>query len=75
MNPRSFWRYVAWTLLGCNVLFALWQQEGLRVFGWGPTVVQEPQRVQDQLHPERLILGVKPDAADATPQATPLAKP
>lgn len=56
MNPRFFWRYVACALLVCNVLFALWHQEGLRGLGLGPTVVREPQRVQDQLHPERLTL-------------------
>jgi hypothetical protein len=75
MNPRSFWRYVAWTLLACNVLFALWHQEALRVFGWGPQVVREPQRVQDQLQPERLTLRAKPDAAAANTEAASQAKP
>jgi hypothetical protein len=71
MNPRSFWRYVAWTLLVCNVLFALWHLEALRGLGLGPTLVREPQRVQDQLHPERLTLRAKPDSAAATTQAAP----
>jgi hypothetical protein len=75
MNPPSFWRYVAWTLLGCNVLFALWHLEGLRMWGLGPTVVREPQRVQDQLQSERLTLRAKPESADATTQAEPKAAP
>lgn len=56
MKHLFFWRYIAWALLVCNVLFALWHQEGLRVLGLGPTEVREPQRVQDQWHPERLTL-------------------
>ena len=75
MNPRSFWRYVAWTLLACTVLFALWHQEALRVFGWGPQVVREPQRLQDQLHPDRLTLRAKLDAAAANTEAASQAKP
>jgi hypothetical protein len=59
MKNNSFWRNTAWALLAANVFFALWSQDGLRVLGWGPKVVQEPQREQDQVDVELLTLKAK----------------
>ena len=59
MKNNNFWRNIAWLLLFANVLFGLWSQDGLRVLGWGPKVVQEPQREQDQVDVELLRLKPK----------------
>ncbi|PQA83543.1 hypothetical protein C5F52_08855 [Limnohabitans sp. TS-CS-82] len=59
MKNNSFWRNTAWVLLAVNVFFGLWSQDGLRVLGWGPKVVQEPQREQDQVDVELLTLKPK----------------
>lgn len=58
---RHYLRGLAFILVALNLLFWLWSNGSLKVFGWGPNDPREPQRVEEQLHPEALhLLSVNP---------------
>ena len=63
MNSKYFWRNVVFVLVAINLLFWLWRDGRLSVLGLGPKLVQEPQRVENQIDPELLTL--KPAASEA----------
>jgi hypothetical protein len=54
---RAYLKGLAMALAVINLLFWLWSNGSLRVFGWGPVDAREPQRLEEQLRPEvvRLI--------------------
>jgi hypothetical protein len=54
---RAYLKGLALALAVINLLFWMWSNGSLRVFGWGPVDPREPQRVEEQLRPEvvRLI--------------------
>lgn len=54
-NPNP-WRNWLLALIVANVLFWAWAQGALRWLGVGPTPVQEPQRLQQQVQPQGLQL-------------------
>lgn len=56
MKPTPFWRNVAIVLVLANLLLWAWTQGHLRLLGLGPVPVEEPQRLQQQIHPEGLTL-------------------
>jgi hypothetical protein len=49
-------RLLVLLLLAANVLYALWGQGVLAVWGWQPKPVHEPQFVQQQVRPQALQL-------------------
>ena len=53
---RKYITALAVVLVMANLLFWAWSHGGLRVFGWGPSDPREPQRVEEQLRPEALLL-------------------
>jgi hypothetical protein len=63
-------RLVFILLLLANGGYYAWSQGALRSFGLGPTTQSEPQRLAEQIHPERLVLlGPVPAVTDAVPGA------
>lgn len=54
MKKHVFWRNLALALLFINLLFWAWTQGYWRAVGLGPKVVNEPERLQEQLQPEAL---------------------
>jgi hypothetical protein len=56
MKPNHFWRNTAIVLVLANLLFWAWTQGHLRLLGLGPTPVEEPQRLQQQVNPDGLTL-------------------
>ena len=56
-----------WTLallVVANLLFLAWSRNGLASLGLGPVSESEPQRLQQQLRPEVIVLRpARPDAA------------
>lgn len=56
MNPTRFWRNLALALVLVNLLLWAWTQGHLRLLGLGPAPVEEPQRMQQQIHPEGLTV-------------------
>lgn len=61
------WRWIVLILVVLNGLFWLWSHGQLRDLGWGPTEVAEPARLNNQLHPEALV--VKPQEPPAGPNS------
>ncbi len=61
MKNRSFWRNLVLALIVVNLLFLAWTQGYLRAVGLGPKVVNEPERLQEQVQPE--ALQIKPAAS------------
>jgi hypothetical protein len=61
MKNSSFWRNFVLALIVINVLFWAWTQGYLRAVGLGPKVVNEPERLQEQVQPE--ALQIKPAAS------------
>ncbi len=61
MNSKYVWRNVVYALTAINLLFWLWSDGSLRFLGLGPKLVQEPQRLENQVDPE--LLTVKPAAS------------
>jgi hypothetical protein len=57
-----------------NLVFFAWAQGLLRGIGLGPVQVGEPQRLSQQIHPERLQL-LAPASAPAASAATPPPRP
>ena len=51
---RPYLKGLAMALIVLNLLFWLWSNGSLKVFGWGPVDPREPQRVEEQLRPEVL---------------------
>lgn len=75
MKPAAFWRYLLLALLLANLLFWAWSQGYLRLLGLGPTQVEEPERLQQQVAADALTLRA-PDAPksaedEAAPEDTP----
>ena len=60
-----------WTLallLVANLLFLAWSRNGLAPLGLGPVSESEPQRLQQQVRPEVIVLRpARPDEAPALP--------
>lgn len=54
MRNSAFWRNLVLALLVLNLLFWAWTQGHLRAVGLGPKVVNEPERLQEQVQPEAL---------------------
>jgi len=65
MKPSVFWRNAFLILVLINLLFWAWTQGYLRLLGLGPRIVEEPQRLQQQVQPE--ALQIKAPASAATP--------
>ncbi len=65
-------RVLALLLLLANLLYAAWAQGWLGAYGWKPRAQQEPERLAQQVNPERLEL-VDPaqlkEPSDATPSS------
>lgn len=66
---------VMWVLVLANGLFFAWSQGYLRGYGLAPAVQSEPQRVQQQIHPEAIVVLGKQDLSKAEAQAADDAKP
>ena len=54
MKNHTLWRNLALALLVVNLLFWAWTEGYLRALGLGPTRVNEPERLQEQVQPEAL---------------------
>jgi hypothetical protein len=61
MKSKFLLRNVVYVLAVANLLFWLWSDGSLRFLGLGPKLVQEPQRLENQVDPE--LLTVKPAAS------------
>jgi hypothetical protein len=59
MKPWGFRLF--WVLLLLNLWFWAWSGGYLQRFGWGPTDPREPQRLENQVHPEALQLLPNPN--------------
>lgn len=68
-------RIVLWGLVLANGLFFAWSQGYLRAYGFAPAVQSEPHRVQQQIHPEAIVVLGKQDLKKAEAQAIDDAKP
>lgn len=68
-------RVAFWVLLLANGLFFAWSGGYLRAYGFAPAVQSEPQRLQQQIHPEALVLLPTQDLKKAEAQAQEDAKP
>ena len=68
-------RMAFWVLLLANAAFFAWSGGYLRAFGFAPAVQSEPQRVQQQIHPEAIVLLNSQDLKKAEAQAREDAKP
>lgn len=68
-------RWMVGVLLLANGLFFAWSQGYLRAYGFAPTVQSEPQRVQQQIQPQALVLLNTQDLKKAEAQALDDAKP
>ncbi|MDE2254189.1 MAG: sporulation protein [Betaproteobacteria bacterium] len=60
-------RTIVLLLILANLGFFAWSHGYLRAAGLGPTTVGEPQRLQQQIHPERLTIAVRTVLPDAPP--------
>ena len=56
MSSKTIWRNLAVLLVLANLAFWLWSQGYLREEGMGPTSVQEPQRLKEQIEPQALTI-------------------
>jgi hypothetical protein len=54
MKKNAFWRNLVLALVVINLLLWAWTQGHLRAVGLGPKVVNEPERLQEQVVPEAL---------------------
>jgi hypothetical protein len=61
MKKNAFWRNLVLALFVINLLFWAWTQGYFRAVGLGPKVVNEPERLQEQVVPE--ALQIKPAAS------------
>lgn len=52
-------------LILANLAFYAWSHGYLRAAGLGPGSVAEPQRLQEQIHPERLVISAPASAASS----------
>lgn len=68
-------RAMVWGLVLANGLFFAWSQGYLRAYGFAPAVQAEPQRVQQQIQPQALVLLNAQDLKKAETQALDDAKP
>lgn len=68
-------RWMVWVLLLANGLFFAWSQGYLRAYGFAPTAQSEPQRVEQQIQPQALVLLNSQDLKKAEAQALDDAKP
>ena len=68
-------RWMLGVLLLANGLFFAWSQGYLRAYGLAPAVQSEPQRVQQQIQPQALVLLNPQDLKKAEAQALDDAKP
>lgn len=68
-------RWMVGVLLLANGLFFAWSQGYLRAYGFAPAVQREPQRVQQQIQPQALVLLNTQDLKKAEAQALDDAKP
>lgn len=68
-------RLMVWVLLLANGLFFAWSQGYLRAYGFAPAQQSEPQRVQQQIQPQALVLLNPQDLKKAEAQALDDAKP
>lgn len=68
-------RLTVWVLLLANGLFFAWSQGYLRAYGFAPEVQSEPQRMEQQLQPQNLVLLNQQDLKKAEAQAMEDAKP
>jgi hypothetical protein len=57
-------RMAALVLLLANAVYFAWSQGLLAAYGFAPEAVSEPERLQQQVHPE-MVLVLPPGAADA----------
>ena len=68
-------RWMVGVLLLANGLFFAWSQGYLRAYGLAPAVQSEPQRVQQQIQPQALVLLNQQDLKKAEAQALDDARP
>lgn len=68
-------RLMVWVLLLANGLFFAWSQGYLRAYGFAPVQQSEPQRVQQQIQPQALVLLNPQDLKKAEAQAQDEALP
>lgn len=68
-------QWMVGVLLLANGLFFAWSQGYLRAYGFAPTQQSEPQRVQQQIQPQALVLLNTQDLKKAEAQALDDAKP
>lgn len=68
-------RLMVWVLLLANGLFFAWSQGYLRAYGFAPVVQSEPQRVQQQIQPQALVVLNAQDLKKAEAQALDEALP
>lgn len=68
-------RWMVGVLLLANGLFFAWSQGYLRAYGFAPAQQSEPQRLQQQIQPQALVLLNPQDLKKAEAQALDDAKP
>lgn len=64
-------RFFVLTLLLANGVFFAWSSGLLQAYGWAPVQQTEPQRMAQQLHPERIRLLGPEDVRRLEAQSTP----
>ncbi|WP_156030318.1 sporulation protein [Thiomonas sp. FB-Cd] len=69
--PAAMLRTIVLLLILANLGFFAWSHGYLRAAGLGPTTVGEPQRLRQQIHPERLTIAARTVMPDATPASAP----
>jgi len=57
-------------LLLLNVIALAWQWDAFARWGWGPNVQREPERLQQQIQPEALKVGIPSQEASTPSVAT-----
>ena len=68
-------RMLFWVLLLANAVFFAWSGGYLRAYGFAPAVQSEPQRVQQQIQPQAIVLLNAHDLKKAETQAQEDSKP
>lgn len=68
-------RWIIGALVLANVLFFTWSQGYLAMYGFAPVEQSEPQRLQQQLHPEAIVVLDGASLKKAEAQAAEDAKP
>ena len=64
-------RTIVLLLILANLGFFAWSHGYLRTAGLGPATVGEPQRLRQQIHPERLTIAAHTGMPDAAPASVP----